>query len=75
MKTIIFRWHPELSFTNIRTSGISVIRMIILGAALIMISAQILQAQDEFPKQPGLHSQQGIDLIPEPQIVHNSGGV
>ena len=74
MKTNIFPWHPELNFIYKWAGGNRVIRMIIFGTVFILISTQILKAQDEFPKLPGLHSQQGIDLIPEPQIVNITGG-
>ena len=64
MKTIMFQRCSEFASAYKRAEGIPVIRTIILGIALILCTAKVLQAQDEFPKQTGLHAQQGIDLIP-----------
>jgi hypothetical protein len=74
MTTILFRGCSKSIFTYKRAGDIRAIHQIIFGIAIILGASQILQAQDEFPKQAGLHSQRGIDLIPEPQIVSSSGG-
>jgi hexosaminidase len=50
-----------------------VIRTIVLGIVLVAGGARIQPAQDEYPKQAGMHAQRGIDIIPEPQIVSDTG--
>ncbi len=50
------------------------LRITVLGFALILSVAQTYSAQAEYPKQEGLHARQGIDIIPEPQIVRSSDG-
>ncbi len=45
-----------------------------LGIALVLSAVQIQSAQDQYPKQTGLHAQQGVDVIPEPQVVRAGSG-
>ncbi len=47
---------------------------IALGTSVRIGAAQVQVTQDEFPKKPGLHALQGIDIIPEPQIAVTTGG-
>ncbi len=49
-------------------------RIIVFGIAFVLNTAQMLPAQVEYPKQAGLHALQGIDIIPEPQVVRTGGG-
>jgi hexosaminidase len=45
-----------------------------LAASLAAGAISLRAAQTETPKQPGLHSQYGIDIIPEPQLVRVTEG-
>ncbi len=50
------------------------IRNVVLTIALLAGAAPVQTAQREAPKQPGLHSLYGIDVIPEPQVVRTGDG-
>jgi N-acetyl-beta-hexosaminidase len=49
------------------------IRETIISIALFLTASQIGAGQAEAPKQAGVHSQYGIDIIPDPQVVHIAG--
>jgi hexosaminidase len=74
MKTNKFRRFLEFTSDRNRIAGTHAIRTIILAITFILGNTQVQLAQDEFPKQSGLHAQQGIDIIPEPQLAVITGG-
>jgi len=49
------------------------IRETIISIALFLSASQIGAGQAEALKQAGVHSQYGIDIIPDPQIVRVAG--